>query len=207
MIDIKSDGHVGAIAAVPRETIDKLRKFEEMVAHAQRSQNLVSTASLEGFWERHVLDSAQLINFARPGDWIDIGSGAGIPGIIVGLLTRARTSLIEPRRLRAEFLRSVIEDLALENVEVVQSTVQAVRTAKVANITARAVAPLSTLIRIASHLADSETIWILPKGKTAQSELDTLPRSWQGQWTVEDSVTDPFGKILVGRNVKVIERR
>jgi 16S rRNA (guanine527-N7)-methyltransferase len=192
---------------VSRETIPQLESYAEAVRAGQATQNLVSASTLPDFWSRHIVDSAQLILLGQKGSWLDIGSGAGIPGLVIAILAGAPVILVEPRARRAEFLQQTAEMLGLSNVSVAQSTVQKLVTNPVDNITARAVAALPALIEMAAPHAHKGTIWVLPKGKSAESELASLPRAWQGAWTMHRSVTDPDSNILVGRNVKVNGKR
>jgi 16S rRNA (guanine527-N7)-methyltransferase len=186
---------------VSRETLDTLAAYVALVRKGQEMQNLVSAATMSTFWSRHIVDSAQLVLLARPGRWLDIGSGAGIPGLITAIITGAPTILVEPRARRAVFLQDAANALGLSRVQVVPSTVQKLRASPVDVITARAVAALPTLIEMALPFAHRETIWLLPKGKSAQSELASLPSAWQGDWQMAQSVTDPESYILVGRNI------
>jgi 16S rRNA (guanine527-N7)-methyltransferase len=192
---------------VSRETIAQLDTYAHAVHAGQESQNLVSASTIPDFWSRHIVDSAQLISLGVRGSWLDIGSGAGIPGIIIAILTRDPVVLVEPRARRANFLQETVQKLDLSDVRIVQSTVQKLVASPVENITARAVAALPALIEMATPHAHKGTIWVLPKGKSAKSELASLPRAWQGTWTIHRSVTDPESEILVGRNVKVNGRK
>jgi 16S rRNA (guanine527-N7)-methyltransferase len=192
---------------VSRETIERLDAYAALVREGQSTQNLVSASTLPSFWSRHIVDSAQLVLLAREGSWLDIGSGAGIPGIITAILTAMPTILVEPRARRASFLEETAEKLGLLSVSVVRSTVQKLVSNPVDNITARAVATLPALIEMALPQAHKGTVWILPKGKSAQSELASLPRAWQGDWTMVPSVTDTESHILVGRHIKVAGKR
>lgn len=192
---------------VSRETIDQLYAYEALVRAGQETQNLISASTLPIFWSRHILDSAQLILHAIPGSWLDIGSGAGIPGMITAIITGAPTILVEPRAKRADFLLESASSLRLRNVRVAASSIGNLAPEAVDNITARAVAALPALIEMAAPFAHKETIWVLPKGKSAQSELASLPRAWQGVWEVHASVTDPDSKILIGRDIKVKSKR
>lgn len=154
---------------------------------------------MESIWERHVLDSAQLLRFAPDGQrrWADVGSGAGLPGIVIAILTPEPVTLIEPRRLRADFLRSVADRLGLsDRVHVEQAKVERVE-GQFDVITARAVAQLDRLLEIAAHLSKTETVWILPKGRNAQSELAQAQRKWHCDVLVEQSRTNPESEILV----------
>ena len=192
---------------VSRETLERLESYVALVHHAQLSQNLVSATTLPNFWARHIVDSAQLILLARAGNWLDIGSGAGIPGIVTALITGADTILVEPRARRADFLRSTAEALDLDCVAVVATSVQRLPVTPFDNITARAVAALPALLEMALPFAHANTTWLLPKGKSAKSELASLSRAWQGVWTMHPSITDPDSLILVGRDVKAVGKR
>lgn len=187
---------------VSRETFDRLETFVARLREANAHQNLVSAATLDQVWDRHILDSAQLVPFEpRPGAaWIDIGSGAGLPGIVVACLVDGPVTLVEPRRLRAEFLHSVVELLGL------RANVLSARGERVEGsfdvITARAVAPLTQLLEISAHLSTGNTVWALPKGRSAPAELAEARRAWQGDFHLEPSVTDGDSFIVVGTGVR-----
>ena len=159
---------------------------------------------MESLWERHVLDSAQLVKFAphRDSSWVDIGSGAGLPGIVIAALTEGPVLLVEPRRLRADFLQRCVDALDLGNrVSVAASKVEKV-SGSFDVITARAVANLDRLLGISTHLSTRKSLWVLPKGRSAQSELAEAKRNWHCDSTSVPSCTDPDSEILVLRNVK-----
>src|SRR4029453_4748708 len=110
-------------------------------------------------------------------------------------------TLNEPRRLRADFLRRVVTDLDLSDVEIAECKVERVE-GKFDLITARAVARLDRLLGMACHLAHSETKWVLPKGEGAQSELDEARKAWQGSFRLVPSQTHPASAIFVAEHVK-----
>jgi 16S rRNA (guanine527-N7)-methyltransferase len=185
---------------VSRETMAALLHYMALVADEQQRQNLISLQTLTSFWTRHVVDSAQLIRYAkgqRP--WLDIGSGAGLPGMVVAIITKAPVILVEPRPLRAEFLRHAAASLDLHNVHISATSLAQLPSKPMGVITARAVAALPKLLRMAGRFADLSTVWILPKGKSAREELALLPKACHGHWRIEQSVTDPESWILVGR--------
>ena len=188
---------------VSRETLEQLTAYAELVRAGQLKQNLVSASTLPTFWSRHIVDSAQLVLLSGDGTWLDIGSGAGVPGVVTAILTGAPTILVEPRARRASFLQETVEKLGLNQVRIVASTVQKLVAKPVDIITARAVTALPALIQLALPFAHETTVWLLPKGKNAQSELALLPRAWQDGWTLHPSVTDWDSQILVGRRIKV----
>jgi len=190
---------------VSRETFEKLERYAEMLADEAQRQNLVSASTLDTLWERHILDSAQLARFAPGGRCADIGSGAGLPGIVLAIVTGAPTTLIEPRRLRADFLSRVVMELGLD-AEVKCSKVERV-SGLFDVITARAVASLDRLIAMSLHLSHEHTIWVLPKGRNAKSELAEAQRAWHYDWRAEPSITDPESEILLLSKVGAKSKR
>lgn len=186
---------------VPRETFAKIEAYAALLIEESRKQNLISASTVDQLWERHLLDSAQLIRLGINGSWSDIGSGAGLPGIVIAILTGAPVTLVEPRRLRAEFLGVVKSRLALDHVIVVQGKASAV-SGKFDNITARAVGSASALLAMTHHLSHSKTVWVLPKGRSAQKELDDVRGAWQGMFRLEPSLTDEDASILLATEVR-----
>lgn len=192
---------------VSRETFDQLTAYVDLLRDAAAQQNLIAPSTIETVWERHILDSAQLLRLApSSGAWADIGSGAGLPGIVIAILASDPITLIEPRRLRAEFLSGVAEALKLPNVTVQCAKVEHVR-GQFDVITARAVAQLDRFLAMAEHLSKSGTVWVLPKGKNAQSELAQAQLNWHCDALVEQSCTDPDSQILVLTRVGAKKKR
>ncbi|HZC37597.1 MAG TPA: 16S rRNA (guanine(527)-N(7))-methyltransferase RsmG [Sphingomicrobium sp.] len=191
---------------VSRETFQRLQFYVDRLKSEAQRQNLVSAASLEHLWERHILDSAQLVRFEpRAGvSWVDVGSGAGLPGIVIACLVEGPVTLVEPRRLRAEFLRATAEGLGL-GVAVECAKIERI-TGVFDVITGRAVAPLAKFFEWSQHLSTEKTVWVLPKGQGAQSELAEATRAWQGVFHVEHSVTDADSRIVVGTGVRAKTR-
>lgn len=189
---------------VSRETLEHLEVFAALLREESGRQNLVSAASLDHLWARHVLDSAQLLRLVPRGvaRWLDLGSGAGFPGMVLAMLASGSFTLVEARRLRAEFLVQVAEAVGIQDkVQVLCSKAEAVEARPFDVITARAFAPLEKLLTLGSRFATPETIWILPKGRSAKTELEAARRSWQGDFRLENSVTDADARILVATDV------
>ncbi|MBX9795507.1 16S rRNA (guanine(527)-N(7))-methyltransferase RsmG [Sphingomonas sp.] len=184
---------------VSRETA--VADFVTRVVAEQGRQNLVSAATLPDIWRRHVVDSAQLL-LRAPGEglWIDIGTGAGFPGMIVALLSERPVLMVEPRRKRADFLRDSAAALGLTHARVEAARAQAV-TGEAAVISARAVAALVDLLGAAFHLSTPKTRWLLPKGKSAREEVAMAARAWHGVFHVEPSFTDPESLIVIAEGV------
>ena len=185
---------------VPRETSKLIAQFKLLVIEENQRQNLVSPKSIDEFDVRHVDDAAQLVALGKPGNWADIGSGAGLPGLVIAVLTGAPMTLIEPRRLRADFLRRTIAELGID-ATVSEAKAQNV-TGRFENITARAVAELDKLFAMAEHLAHPGTRWILPKGRSAKKELEAAQQSWHGRFTLVPSRTSDEAMILVAEDVR-----
>lgn len=186
---------------VPRETL--LARYVDAVLAEVPHQNLISASSIREIWNRHIVDSAQLITLADkvPGRWIDIGSGAGFPGLVVGILSDRPVDLIEPRRKRAVFLEATITSLGLNHrVTVLCSRAEQYR-GTAAVISARAVAALPELLTAAAHLSTANTLWILPKGPRAKEEVVAAQQTWHGMFHVEQSITDPQSLIITAKGV------
>ena len=190
--------------SVSRETFSLLRRYVELLREENKRQNLISKSTIEEVWERHIIDGAQLVRFApRPdSSWVDIGSGAGLPGMVIAILTKGPITLVEPRKLRADFLGRAATALGLAD----RITVFAAKAERVTGtfdlITARAVASLDVLLSISRHLSTDKTLWLFPKGKSAQLELEEAQRSWQGSFRLEQSVTSQEAAILVASDIR-----
>ena len=185
------------------DRLGRLDRFVEMLMQENRNQNLISKASEDSVWVRHILDSAQLGAFAPTAEsWLDVGSGPGLPGIVLACLSERPILLIEPRRRRVEFLANVIEALALKHARVRQTEVERLDGEKFAAITARAYAPLRQIFSSTAKLTTSSTIWVLPKGRNAERELDEARQAWQGVFHVEQSLTDEDSRIIVATDIR-----
>ena len=187
---------------VPRETFETLERFTALLIEENERQNLIAPNSVGELWTRHILDGAQLLGLAqREERWLDIGSGPGLPGLVIAILGGCPMTLNEPRKLRAEFLRRTVAALGLVDVEIAECKVERLQE-KYDLITARAVARLDKLFGMACHLAHSETKWVLPKGESAQSELDEARGTWQGSFRLVPSRTHPASAIVIAEHVE-----
>ena len=186
---------------VSRETLERLEAFIAFLSAEAQLQNLISAATLDQIWARHIVDSAQLLRFALgDGDWLDLGSGAGFPGLIVPMLSNHRVVLVESRAKRIDFLQRSIEMLGLQDVAVVAGMpLERLETAPYSVISARAFAPLPRLLELSYRFSTDNTMWLLPKGRNAPNELEAVRDHWNLEFTVEPSVTDSEAGILKGR--------
>ena len=193
---------------VSRETLQLIEAYVELLKGESGRQNLVSASTLEHLWERHVIDSAQLVRFAPEGaSWVDIGAGAGLPGIVISLLVDGPVTLVEPRKLRADFLTRTCNELGIANRVTVVTSKAEQAGGHFDVITARAVAPLDKLLRLSTHLSTENSLWVLPKGRNARSELDAARLHWHCEAEIQPSLTDPESGILVLRRVKARGKR
>lgn len=200
MTEDEARGWIRERYGVSRET--QLAAFVELLREEAARQNLIAPSTLDQVWARHIVDSAQLLDHApADGIWLDIGSGAGLPGLVIALLRDAPVELVEPRKLRTDFLSRAAGELGLSNVTVHTAKIERTE-GRVAVISARAVAQLGDLFRIAAHRSTSSTAWVLPKGRNAQSEVAEARRKWHGSFHVEPSITAPDSLIVVAREVR-----
>ena len=189
---------------VPRETWARLDGYVQMLLAEMDQQNLIAESTREHVWSRHIVDSAQLMKLdgtANEGLWIDLGSGAGLPAIVVAILSERPVLMIESRRKRIDFLNRLVGELSLNNADVYGGRVESAPASEAAVISARAYAPLDRLFSSALHLSTDKSLWILPKGRNAQIELEAARSSWQGVFHVERSITDPESAIIIARSV------
>jgi len=208
MLEDEAKAWVAGRFDVSRETMARLEAFVSLISSEAGSQNLVSSASFAQVWNRHIADSAQLLEFgAVPrGRWLDLGSGAGFPGLIIAALSPAPVTLVEERALRADFLARAAELLAVD-IEILPTRAERVAPRPFATISARAFAPLGRLLEIAAPFSTEKTLWLLPKGRNAQTELDAVRATWQGDFRLEPSRTDPDARIIVATGVSRRGRR
>ena len=188
---------------VSRETQDRLGAFTAFLRREAQSQNLVSASTLDHIWSRHIADSAQLLTFVPKATsartWIDLGSGAGFPGIIIALLSDFKVTLVESRARRIEYLQRAVDMLGLEErVSVAGLPLERLETAPYSVISARAFAPLPRLFDLAARFSTDKTLWLLPKGRNAVKEWNEVQPVWNGDFRIENSVTDEDAGILVG---------
>ena len=184
------------------EAIGRLDRLAAIVAAETQRQNLIAGSTVDAIWARHIVDSLQLVALGPEGMWLDIGTGAGFPGLAVAAVEPEREMiLVEPRRLRADYLRNAADSLGLGHVTVIAAKVEAVRE-KAKVISARAVSRIDALLASAVQCSNNETIWLLPKGRNADEEVAEARRTWHGVFHVEQSITNPDSAIVIARGVR-----
>lgn len=187
---------------VGAEGIDRLEQLAADLAAENARQNLVSAATLSQVWRRHFADSAQLLDHVPRGTspLLDLGSGAGLPGLVLAIGRPCQsTLLIESRKRRVEWLERCVGRLGLNNCQVIGARLENVATVSAGGITARAFAPLDKLLRLSARFSTPDTVWVLPKGRSAAQELREQPAELRKMFHVEQSQIDPEAGIVIGR--------
>jgi 16S rRNA (guanine527-N7)-methyltransferase len=186
-----------------------LTRFVALLSDWQRTHNLVSPATLPDIWTRHVVDSLQLLTHAPEfREWVDLGSGAGFPGLVVAIASKDRPkrhfTLVESNFKKAAFLRAAIRetganaDVAAERIEV-HGTKMAGRADIVS---ARALAPLKDLLKLAAPYLRLDSVMLLPKGQDFVQEVEAAAQSFAFDVVDYQSATDSGGRVLVLRHLR-----
>lgn len=192
-----------------------LQRFVGLLAEWQRVHNLVAPSTLDDVWTRHIADSLQLIEHA-PADWrewVDLGSGAGLPGIVVAIASKGHSdrhvTLVESNSKKAAFLRAAIRNTGI-NATVAHQRIDAHAPKferKTDVVSARALAPLPALLALAEHYAHQDTVMLFLKGREYVHELDSASQSFDFDVVDSKSATDSDGRVLAIRNIRAKEKR
>lgn len=161
--------------------------------------NLIAPSTVADIETRHIADSAQLadLSAAASGPWVDIGSGGGLPGVVMAALRPdLPVTLIESDKRKCSFLRTCARELQLQNLSVVNMRIEQAPASRAANLSARALAPMPLLMSyVVRHLDPSGTAWLM-KGRNWQSEVDEARKDWHFDLVAHPSLTDPEAVIL-----------
>lgn len=184
---------------VSRENAGKLDLLVEALEKWQRVKNLLGAGDFAALWSRHVADSLQLDRLAPSGEWVDLGSGAGFPGLVLAILRPDDAfHLIESNGRKCAFLREAARTIA-PNAIVHHGRIEDVVArfeASAVVVSARALAPLAQLLGLAAPLLRKGAVGIFPKGKNYGAELTAARNSWRFEVDVVPSRTDSAGRIL-----------
>ena len=188
---------------VSRETFDDLERYVTLLKKWTKRINLISAATIPVIWDRHVRDSVQVYRSisGSEGIWLDVGSGGGLPGIVLAIIRKheasgVKTVLIESDLRKATFLRAVSRELDLR-AEVISERIEAADPVGASVISARALGPLEALLGFAErHLAPGGHA-VFPKGETWQKEVDNARKTWRFDLDVVQSETDKKAAILI----------
>jgi 16S rRNA (guanine527-N7)-methyltransferase len=189
---------------VPRETIHRLTRYAELLTHWQARTNLVAPSTLPALWSRHFADSAQLAALApNTRLWLDLGTGAGFPGLVVAILRTGRPDfrmhLVESNRKKCAFLAEVARetkaavDIHAMRIEDLAESAQSLRPDVVS---ARALAPLPRLLELASPFFGPATRGLFLKGREAESEVEAARANFDFTARLHPSLTSPGSHIV-----------
>jgi 16S rRNA (guanine527-N7)-methyltransferase len=190
---------------VSRETLARFDRYAELLVEWQGRMNLVGPSTLPQLWERHFADSAQLLALAGRGkSWLDIGAGAGFPGLVIAILDpTAQITMVESIGKKCAFLAAVAADTGLEGqVSIRNQRIESLPRQKFDIITARALAALDRLFEWGLPYAGSGTKWLLPKGMRVAEELIAAERRFSFDHHLIPSQTDGAARIVVATGVK-----
>ena len=183
----------------------RLERLARMVLSENARQNLIAKASESTIWQRHLADSAQLVRpvprgTAAPGaPWLDLGTGAGFPGLVIAAMRPdLEVALVESRRKRVDWLAGAAAELGLQRCRVEGKRLEHVESFPAGVISARAFAPLHKLLALSARFSTQDTLWLLPKGRSAMQELAGLPPQTARMFHVEQSATDTEAGIVTG---------
>lgn len=208
--DLSDGGRAEAEALFPgvsRETWERLAILAEMVRKWQRTVNLVGPRTLDEIWMRHIADGVQVYLAAPPSAriFVDLGSGAGFPGLVVAgcisAVPGAAVHLIESDQRKCAFLREAARAMgapAVVHNERIESAL-ADWSAGCDVVTARALAPLEKLLILSAPLLKPGTVAIFPKGQDVESELTQATKSWTMDYDLAPSRTAPDARLVIVR--------
>ena len=194
---ISGPGGFAEAFKVPRETIHRLTRYAEILEQWQKRTNLVSPSTLPVLWSRHFADSAQLCGLASKARlWLDLGSGAGFPGLVVAVIQAGRPDfhmhLVESNRKKCAFLAEVARqtkapvDIHAMRIEELAECAQSL---KPDVVSARALAPLPRLFELAAPFFGEGTKGLFPKGREAETEIAAARQEWEFAFRLSPSIT------------------
>lgn len=193
--------------SVSRETTERLEIYCSLLRQWNLRINLVAPSTLTDLQNRHIADALQLTDLAQAteGSWVDLGSGGGLPGIVMAIAkadTKVAFTLVESDQRKAAFLRTVIRQAGLPRVTVLAQRIEAIPPLNAAYVSARALAPLPQLMAYLDlHLAPSGTAFLM-KGRQWKTEIEEANRDWSFDYVAHPSRTHDGAAILEVSGVK-----
>lgn len=183
---------------VSRETLAQFERYVVLLSKWQKVINLVGESTLEDIVTRHFLDSAQLIRHIPDNGvrLVDMGSGAGFPGMVLALLGVQDVHLVESDIRKATFLREVSRETAKGRVKIHDDRVEDTKIESVNIVTARALAPLKDLLMMARKVSDDNFTCLFLKGEKADEEIEKAQKRYKFDIEIFPSITDDTGKLL-----------
>ncbi|MEX5598223.1 16S rRNA (guanine(527)-N(7))-methyltransferase RsmG [Pseudophaeobacter sp. C1-32P7] len=186
---------------VSRETLDRLKIFEQVLQKWNPKINLVSRNSLDDLWTRHIIDSVQVFRcVSPPNHWVDMGSGGGLPGVIVAIMAaeespNTKVTLIESDQRKSAFLRTAARECGAK-LTVISKRIEQADPQNADVLSARALADLSLLLEFSErHLSPTGTA-LFPKGANWKKEVDNARQRWRFDFEPITSLTEPDAVVL-----------
>ncbi|MEX5563668.1 16S rRNA (guanine(527)-N(7))-methyltransferase RsmG [Pseudophaeobacter sp. 1A16562] len=186
---------------VSRETLDRLKIFEQVLLKWNPKINLVSRNSLDDLWTRHIIDSVQVFRcVSPPNHWVDMGSGGGLPGVIVAIMAaeespNTKVTLIESDQRKSAFLRTAARECGAK-LTVISKRIEQADPQNADVLSARALADLSLLLEFSErHLTPTGTA-LFPKGANWKKEVDNARQRWRFDFEPITSLTEPDAVVL-----------
>ncbi|WP_417320852.1 16S rRNA (guanine(527)-N(7))-methyltransferase RsmG [Emcibacter sp.] len=191
---------------VPRETREKLEIYADLLEKWQKRINLVSPTTIKDKWQRHFLDSAQIMEILPPGrkgdlKILDIGSGAGFPGLVLALLGTGEVHLVESNNKKCTFMNQVIRETGAK-AAVHCCRIEELAPFPVDFISSRALATIDKLLQLSGRFLSDDTVCLFPKGKIWREELADAEKNWQFDVEKFTSRTEESGMILRLGNIR-----
>lgn len=187
---------------VSRETIERLQIYEDLLKRWNPKINLVANSTLDTTWSRHFADSAQILGLAPEGqlNWLDIGSGAGFPGLVIAALSQGETrqismTLVESDQRKSVFMRTAAREMGL-SVSVKTERIENLPDQNADIISARALAALSKLLSFSEQHRKKSGVCLFPKGERADFELTEAAQCWNISYEKFPSMTDSDAMII-----------
>ena len=186
------------------EKLEKLKKYLNLIKIWQKKFNLVSQNSFEFIWERHFLDSYQILKLiGNKKRILDIGSGAGFPAIVCAICSNNNFDLVEANKKKCRFLNEVKEIINIKNIFIHHSRIENLKIIKNFDyISARAVTSLDKLLKYAFKFYTKGMYCVFLKGKTVSKEIEVAKKKFVFHTKFIKSVTNHDGKILLIKNIK-----
>ena len=191
---------------VSRETLDRLKRHVAHLTQWQSKLNLIGSSEIDHIWDRHILDCAQLMPFIKPvhGPKIDLGSGAGFPGMVLAILGVPDITLVESNIRKCVFLRQAAR-LTEAPVDIFEGRLEDYRPPVPARaITARALAPLDKLLDMAYPLLAADGVCLFLKGRNFKQELTDSRKRWHINAEILPSESDSSGRIVIIKGLEPI---
>ncbi len=193
------------VTEVTPEVLDKLHHYHARLLEWNPKINLVSASTLADAWRRHFLDSAQLYPvYQHSGEdltLVDLGSGAGFPGMVLAIMGAPNVTLIERDTRKAAFLRTIAAETKTP-IELLNLNIKDIPARPFDVMTSRALADLNELLELSEHLRKPSTHCLFLKGKNLDEELALAQKEWVMDIRKMESVTDEEAFILRLTNVK-----